>query len=135
MKMNPEVKALWVEDLRSGKHKQGGGALRKAGAFCCLGRLTDLFINHPANTCDVKWTKSEFNDGIVASYTSEGERSFLSSHIIKWSGLDRKSGAIVEIPPTLAMRFGLEQGQCDLVILNDAGVPFLEIADIIEEQL
>lgn len=41
--MNAELKAKWVEALRSGKYKQGRGTLRrKNGTFCCLGVLCDV---------------------------------------------------------------------------------------------
>jgi hypothetical protein len=35
MKMDPEVKAVWIAALRSGKYQQGRG-------FCCHGVLCDL---------------------------------------------------------------------------------------------
>lgn len=37
--MNPELKAKWVEALRSGEYKQGAGRFEKNGKFCCLGVL------------------------------------------------------------------------------------------------
>lgn len=37
--MDPQVKALWVEALRSGKYKQGQGFLEADGCNCCLGVL------------------------------------------------------------------------------------------------
>lgn len=40
--MTPEFKALWIEALRSGKYKQGRGALRRGDTFCCLGVACDL---------------------------------------------------------------------------------------------
>ena len=40
--MTPEFKAKWVAALRSGKYKQGRGALRKGDTFCCLGVACDL---------------------------------------------------------------------------------------------
>lgn len=41
--MNPEIKAKWVEALRSGKYKQTRNALRKSdNRFCCLGVLCDI---------------------------------------------------------------------------------------------
>jgi hypothetical protein len=41
--MSPELKAKWLEALRSGKYKQGTGYLRTfADEFCCLGVLADI---------------------------------------------------------------------------------------------
>jgi hypothetical protein len=40
VKMNPKLKARWVEALRSGDYKQGTKFLRtNEGAYCCLGVL------------------------------------------------------------------------------------------------
>jgi hypothetical protein len=37
--MDAKLKAAWVKALRSGKYRQAKLALRKEGAFCCLGVL------------------------------------------------------------------------------------------------
>lgn len=43
MKMPPDVKAKWLEALRSGRYKQGQGELRTVdNCFCCLGVLCDV---------------------------------------------------------------------------------------------
>jgi hypothetical protein len=41
-KMDAEIKAKWVEALRSGKYEQGQNRLRRGDAFCCLGVLCDV---------------------------------------------------------------------------------------------
>jgi hypothetical protein len=39
----PELKAKWLEALRSGKYQQAKGVLRdRTGAMCCLGVLCDV---------------------------------------------------------------------------------------------
>lgn len=40
--MNPELKAKWLEALRSGRYQQGKTCLRAGDAFCCLGVLCDV---------------------------------------------------------------------------------------------
>lgn len=42
--MNPDIKALWLEALRSGLYRQGRGRLRRSrnNTFCCLGVLCDV---------------------------------------------------------------------------------------------
>lgn len=41
--MNPEIKALWLKELRDPKNKQTRGVLKnRSGARCCLGVLTDI---------------------------------------------------------------------------------------------
>jgi len=37
--MDANLKAMWVEALRSGEYKQGNGYLEKNGLHCCLGVL------------------------------------------------------------------------------------------------
>lgn len=38
-KMDPALKAQWVEALRSGKYKQGPTYFERGGKYCCLGVL------------------------------------------------------------------------------------------------
>jgi hypothetical protein len=44
--MNPEVKSMWVEALRSNDYLQGRGALNRNGLFCCLGVLCDVALKN-----------------------------------------------------------------------------------------
>lgn len=41
--MNEEMKAEWLNALRSGNYKQGEQKLRDYDHYCCLGVLCDLF--------------------------------------------------------------------------------------------
>lgn len=41
--MNPEIKAKWVEALRSGRYEQTSGRLKDGDAFCCIGVLCDVY--------------------------------------------------------------------------------------------
>lgn len=41
-KMDPELKAKWVEALRSGNYKQVRRQLALGGGFCCLGVLNEI---------------------------------------------------------------------------------------------
>jgi hypothetical protein len=40
--MDPELKAKWLEALRSGRYAQTREYLRQDGGFCCLGVLCDI---------------------------------------------------------------------------------------------
>jgi hypothetical protein len=40
--MDKEIKQKWVEALRSGKYKQGEGALKRGNKYCCLGVLCSI---------------------------------------------------------------------------------------------
>lgn len=41
-KIDPVMKESWIAALRSGKYKQGKGALQNNGCFCCLGVLSEI---------------------------------------------------------------------------------------------
>ncbi len=103
--MNKEIAEKWVAALRSGKYKQGRGALNKNDSFCCLGVLCD--ISETSN-----WRR--FVDGVCA-YSVEGGR--LPKSVSDWAN--------ISLHPTV--------GNTSLSILNDKGLSFLEIADVIEE--
>jgi hypothetical protein len=49
--MTPELKAKWIEALRSGRYEQGVGSLFDSGdkTYCCLGVLCDI---HPDISLD-----------------------------------------------------------------------------------
>ena len=44
MPMNPQIKAQWVADLRSGQYEQGNGYLNADGKLCCLGVLCEQAV-------------------------------------------------------------------------------------------
>lgn len=117
-KMNPEIKKSWVEALRSGKYKQTKGRLRdtlsaEKTAFCCLGVLCNLHaIDHP----DIAQTQTDPNKYL-------GEGGFPPKSVTDWADLD------------ISQIFKHESYLGTLYCLNDMGVNFDEIADIIERDL
>lgn len=113
--MNPEVKNLWIEALRSGEYRQGVGALRnKHDEFCCLGVLCNLHAQaHP------EVAAQENNPGMYMNCYGK-----LPHAVATWSGVD-EWGTIHK----------LDDDDIELVALNDDGASFDDIADIIEEHL
>lgn len=116
-KMNPEVKALWIEALRSGKYQQGQGGLRKViggdepDQFCCLGVLCDLVPTELGS-----WFSAEFENyrqfGIDVNTSQSG---VLTSEVANWANLSYFD---------------------KLIDLNDSKkAPFTKIADYIQENL
>ncbi|ALA16090.1 MULTISPECIES: hypothetical protein [Chelatococcus] len=108
--MDAEIKARWLEALRSGRYKQGKYRLRTHDdQFCCLGVLCDLVEPE-------RWIPAE--DGGEPVY-AHGH-----SHFIGFPALDMLGGG------------GLSSGTASTLIkLNDAGASFPEIADYIEANL
>lgn len=141
VKMNPEVKALWVQALESGEFKQGTGALRTTeilattvdengdmvvterggSSFCCLGVLCEL---HRKTVGDSEW---ENNSDAGADLYYQGETCMLPENVMEWAGLEDIAGAYVVSP-------GASHGR-SLWELNDAGHSFNDLATLIKEQL
>lgn len=147
MKMNPEIKRRWITALRSGKYPQGKGALHTvfpdSETFCCLGVLCELALNVGVAQSDVDEVR-QF--GIHTSRTisyfdpddrNESESSLPTRGVLRWAGLNNIYGACVPKRDEYSGWWpeGVPTGAADLVTLNDAGVPFDKIADLIEREL
>lgn len=116
--MNQEVKEIWVKALRSGKYIQGKERLRNVtDNYCCLGVLCDL---HREMTDSSIWTRSLSGDFL---YGNDGAKSstVLPGIVMNWAGLNDENPEITIMGTTLAH-------------MNDDGVSFEEIADIIEQE-
>jgi hypothetical protein len=108
-----EVQQHWVDALRSGEYEQCEGGLRnKKDKRCCLGVLTQLYIDDGhelrASYSNV-WGKWEYGEN--------KERNYLLPEVTKWAGLANNAGGY--------------QNRA-LTDDNDSGKTFAEIADIIE---
>lgn len=81
-RLDPELKAKWVEALRSGKYTQGKDRLQRSGCYCCLGVL-QVIHPIPSETDDelldiTEATKLGLNftaQAVLAAMNDEG-RSF-----------------------------------------------------------
>jgi len=121
--MNQHVKELWVNALRSGDYSQAKGALRNAQGYCCLGVLCDLYIQEDPHQ-RTHWI-NEYPEVLnQAKYFLQGEGDFLPSSVVKWAELD-------DCDPNV--EFGEEY--VSLAELNDERKTFVEIAQLIENQL
>lgn len=127
MAMNPEIKAQWVAALRSGDYEQGAGNLCVVDSegehpeYCCLGVLEHL---RELSGAPVKVATDAF--GVVSF---DGEEQTLSRVTIEWSGI-RDENPVVDYNDGYVT---VEGGT--LADLNDGGMSFEEIADLIEAQL
>lgn len=115
--MNPDIKKLWVNALRSGKYTQDIDVLSCNGRFCVLGVLCDI---HAKNHNGI-WTLDE----------EENRKEYLGKHnsipdeVGEWAALSPGFGSFVEI----------NGERNSLARHNDAGHTFEELANAIEEQL
>lgn len=113
--MNPSIKQIWINALRSGKYEQGQGSLNEDGKFCCLGVLTDLYIRE---------TNQEWEEYASNAFESElafdNNPMYLCHSVQEWAGLNTPTPSAAGQP---------------LAIWNDEGASFEEIASLIEEHL
>ena len=135
--MNPEVKAQWVADLRSGNFTQGTGVLHRqhdntatGHTFCCLGVLCERAVAAEVAERQISTSLDPAWRGIATYYgTNEkdlGNKShhYLPEDVREWAGLTNVD-PVVEING-YSMRLSEH---------NDQGCTFAQIADAIEEQL
>lgn len=110
--MNPKVKKLWIEALRSGKYKQGIKRLRTVkNRYCCLGVLCDLYAKEHGK----RWSRDTMGEWVLGM-----ERDYPPDSVIEWAG---------------TKHIGKKIAGRDLAEHNDTGKTFLEIADLIEKHL
>jgi hypothetical protein len=123
-RMNPAVKAKWLEALRSGEYEQTTGTLHRVTSYretlfsaakpvgwCCYGVLCDVATKAGLSLSRKSDEDVEYFDGVV---------DYLPGSVVEWAGLSINDPEV--------------QGR-SLAHRNDNGAPFAEIADLIEEQL
>jgi hypothetical protein len=118
--MNPEIKKLWLEALRSDSYKQGLGNLRnEKDQFCCLGVLCDL---HNEEMWGDRWKILPADKFGIVYYEYAERYDLPPEEVCRWAGLPNANPEIHEDGKPLA-------------ILNDEGWTFEQLADLIEQQL
>jgi hypothetical protein len=126
--MNSEIKAKWLQALRSGEYKQTRYTLRSCtGGFCCLGVLSDIYRKEVGGSW--KWN---YNNDTAYSIVNESEDDFatveLPDCVMEWAGLDYTN------PECKVMDKENEFVWSTLSSLNDGGESFSFIADVIDDQ-
>lgn len=116
--MTKTIKDKWLAALRSGEYQQTRGGLRDNVGYCCLGVLCDLH----AKEAGKDWIAP-----VYGRYYKYGEQeAYLPYTVMEWAGFN----CMVSCNPQI------QHGKdTSLSSLNDRGIPFTEIADVIEKQL
>lgn len=115
--MKKSVMKKWVKALRSGKYKQTTNAELKSkdGSYCCLGVL-----------CEIS-KKSEWEVGPFSMcYLDAG--GFLPTIVQEWAGMDDNKGTLPK-PVKNDQKLYI----VNLAALNDSGMSFKRIANVIEK--
>lgn len=123
--MNDNAKAL-VAALRSGRYKRGRGALHDlvTDEWCCLGVGCDLY-DKAGN--EIERLPDE-DPPLGSKHDCErfnGKKGTLPREVKEWLGLSDRMGGF---------RPQKDGDSSSLTMLNDAGVRFAEIADLIESE-
>jgi len=144
--MNPEVKQLWLNALRSGKYTQGKSLLRPTeSTYCCLGVLCQ--IAEERDIC--KYIPSEDHAGFTIQYPDVFQDGFCDGNVYEdselpwvvkqWAGLESENPKVTMNERNIKEGYiGIIQSEkvLSLAELNDNfSYSFTELADIIEEQL
>jgi hypothetical protein len=112
--MDKHIAERWVQAMRSGQYQQGTEALHPNGhSYCCLGVLCDLYR--------VEQGKGEWVDSLFACGPGDYETAVLPEMVKSWAGMRTSTGSIA----------GTED---ELAALNDEGMEFPQLADLIEKK-
>lgn len=121
--MKQDIAKVWVEELRSGKYKQGGDFLCKDDHYCCLGVLCEIYNREviPTDFKTVKHSVDKEADIVYYGHSSD----VLPYNVQEWAGMVSDIGSYYD--HTTSWQYSLSE-------LNDGGHSFNELADIIEHE-
>lgn len=130
--MNTDVKAKWIEALRSGEFDQVDGYLNKDDSgFCCLGVLCELAVEDGVVQKRQVPTSST---GVMEYFDPENDEEDyeaynLPSKVMDWAGLTSENPEVTYTHDDVKTQYSLAE-------LNDGvRLSFEQIADQIEEKL
>ncbi len=120
--MNPDVKQLWIDALRSGKYRQGNTVLKNEDGHCCaLGVLCELAVEAGVTT-------SVGGLGDIVKYGECGLTQMPPLSVMEWADMPQSNPVVFLYPDSDEIAY--------ISDLNDKHeFPFTTIANYIEEQL
>ena len=120
-----EFRKRWISALKSGKYQQGRQFLNYNGKYCCLGVACELLREDGI-------LNSNINLGAV---TYNNKKHFPPFEVIDILGIGNSNFICDDRIKDLLYDYDLDirgDGRMSLIYLNDHGVPFSIIAQIIE---
>lgn len=133
--MNSEVKAKWLEALRSGEYRQSRYRLRSLdNSFCCLGVLCDIYTKEVGGSW--KYDKDKFSDAyeMIGGNGDYPVTSKLPGCVRDWAGLEEENPQVF-VGAFVGAYIGQKYNFSTLAEVNDSGEDFEFIADLIESHL
>ena len=111
--MKREIAEKWVEALRNGEYTQAAGKLANSERteHCCLGVLCETAIK--------EGLKLDVSPSLSSTTYFDAEEDNLPESVLDWAGMESALGSYPD-------------GRA-LVVLNDEGHPFEQIANVIEQ--
>jgi len=127
--MNPEIKAKWLDALRSGEYKQTRYRMKTGEGFCCLGVLCDLYAKEHNTSLEEIFDVNSDDEWDTENYKT----SYVPSNIEEWAGLDRTKG--FRRPEGIAIPDPDFHYNSVLATINDRHNDFVNTSAWIEENL
>jgi hypothetical protein len=116
--MNKRIGKIWIEALRSGEFSQVEEVLKSSHGHCCLGVLCELYTKETEQQ-----VFNKLDDGQYSRIDNSDDED-LPDFVRDWAGMKSNHGVLPEIHPFNS-----------LAEMNDDGIDFNEIANVIEEQM
>lgn len=133
MKLNEEWKREWLEALRGGSYKQGQMYLRTGNEFCCLGVACDLAAAKGLGTWATETDYFYPTQGSAEQYGLPFEiMEVMFSDLADGEELDTGQSGSGPLPFEVLNDGALGRKRAFLADLNDVGLTFAQIADLIE---
>lgn len=126
--MKQNILKKWVENLRSGKFEQGKAALRSNdNKYCCLGVLCETIKEEMG----ISWQSNANGFG----YYFDDRYDILPYSVVNYCGIPGSTGDLkIEYITDEINDSGGHEAYTSLTELNDHGLSFLDIANIIEHE-
>ena len=115
-----EHRQTWVKALREGEYEQTDSVLRDSTGFCCMGVACDIYDS-------TKWA-------LITAETIEKEKYQYHAYVKARVALPTEVQEYLGLSDWSGSYFNPDDSCSSLVDQNDWGIPFHEIADIIESE-
>ena len=134
LEQQAENRRIWVEALRSGRFSQARESLRdksNPGQYCCLGVACEI-----SGEAEWQWVPvyPEFPPpaGEIGHWKYQDSQVGLPKSVANYLGVQTATGEFEKQPDLMNDFEDFYPGTTSLTALNDRGMPFEKIADVIE---